>query len=85
MARAIPVNAQSPSAPVSNGQVVNGLLAPGTDQVIPPTNYTELGRLVDEGDLTDAKKRKVTVEVPLKEREDGTVPVMSHKAWRKDH
>lgn len=91
MANAIPVRSARPQAeavtPAANGQVVNGLMAPGTDEIVKPTNYLEAGRLLDERDLGTGARgiNDVDVVVPLKALADGSVPVLSHKATRKDN
>ena len=91
MADAIPVTKQSPkiakiAQPVSNGVAVAGLMSPNSDDIIPPTNYLEPGRLADEGDLGAIKATsEVVQEVQLKALADGSIPVLTHRATRVDH
>jgi hypothetical protein len=90
MADAIPVSRQSPKnakiAAPANGVAVAGLMSPNSDEVIPPTNYMEPGRLADEGDLGAIKATSdVVQEVRLVPEKDGTVPVLTHRATRVDH
>jgi hypothetical protein len=78
----------TPVAQVS--QAVSGLMTADSDQIIPPTDFTQLGRLVDAGDLkgeVGATKSVKDMDVPLSD--EGTskygVAVMTHKAFRLDH
>jgi hypothetical protein len=81
----------SKDTPVASAaQAVNGLMTADSDVVIPPTDFAQLGRLVDAGDLkgeVGATKTEKDMDVPLSDEGAAKfgVAVMTHKAFRLDH
>lgn len=82
MANAIPIH-----SPMADKTVVAGLMAPGTDEVVPPTNFLADGKLVDKGDIREGEGKASTPEVvvPLNEGNPYGTLVLTHKAYRMDH